>query len=191
MEGRGVIDLASAPTPPCQRGDKGLGGKRRSGKGVVYEASAQASSLKPCQATVPISSFLVYQCFINTFCTLLFIFFSLSTSFFLFIISLPPFSVPPSSISSDLFLARTVVWLSNLTSARMGQILRWSCLYLAVNAEREKGGTMHGREESFSSACCRWEGSACQRKPVHLYCLCMCVQMRNGVCVVFAAAPFS
>lgn len=71
---------------------------------------------------------------------LCYLFFSHSTSFSLFIISLPPFSVPPSSISSDLFLAGTVVWLSNLTSARMGQILRWSCLYLAVNAEREKGG---------------------------------------------------
>lgn len=50
---------------------KGLEGR----EGVVYEASAHASSLKLCHAPVPISSFLVYQCFINTFCPLLFIFF--------------------------------------------------------------------------------------------------------------------
>lgn len=168
MEGRRVIDLASAPTPPCQRWDKGLGGKRRSGiwgfcTCKLTETLSSSSSYLFSFVSLSISVLAI----LSALCYFYY-FFSHSTSFSLFIISLPPFSVPPSSISSDLFLAGTVVWLSNLTSARMDQILRWSCLYLAVNAEREKGGTMHGREESFSSACCRWEGSACQRKPVLL-----------------------
>lgn len=64
---------------------------------------------------------------------------SASLSLFLFSFALLQFTSLLYLRSS--LLAGTAVLLSNLTSARMGQILQWSRLHLAVHGEREKKHT--------------------------------------------------
>lgn len=61
---------------------------------------------------------------------------SASLSLFVLYFALLRFSSLLYLLSS--LLAGTAVLLSNLTSARMGQILQWSRLHLAVNVERER-----------------------------------------------------
>lgn len=123
-EGRERIYLASAPLPWNQTWD---------GREWRERASAPAALLTPCQ---PGTALLLSLC-----CLSISVFSSLprslpSTSCALFILSLTSFAVPLSLIRAHLFWQEQWFLFFNLTSARMGQILWWSRLYLAVNVKR-------------------------------------------------------
>lgn len=95
--------------------------------------------------------------------------------------------LPP--LSPLVFLAGTVVLLSNVTSARLGQILQWSCLHLALNigrgrknrytAEGSRGSDTQVESLSLCCTICSCEGSGFQPSK-----LCkIFVFMRDCVCI--------
>lgn len=159
--------------------------------GEVHKAAAPEASLKPCQAETTILLAHLLQCFFHFFRLLLFFFPSLPPSPYLSHLCFPSLCLP-LLYPLIVFWQELLVLLSNLTSARMGQILRWSCLYLAINVKKQKGWKAHSskshtQEESLLSTYCRWEGSAWQ---LSFTCVRAIIKWGNCVCVVFAAAPF-
>lgn len=187
-----VIDLASAPTPwrwrwQWQR-DWGLGERERKYIALYLQLHSNNVNTKLYFCLVYISTSSNSQSKFSISCVSPVIFPSPSCSYFFptlphsLCLYLPP-------LSPLVFLAGTVVLLSNVTSARLGQILQWSCLHLALNigrgrknrytAEGSRGSDTQVESLSLCCTICRCEGSGFQPSK-----LCkMFVFMRDCVCI--------
>lgn len=187
-----VIDLASAPTPwrwrwQWQR-DWGLGERERKYIALYLQFHSNNVNTKLYFCLVYISTSSNSQSKFSISCVSPVIFPSPSCSYFFptlphsLCLYLPP-------LSPLVFLAGTVVLLSNVTSARLGQILQWSCLHLALNigrgrknrytAEGSRGSDTQVESLSLCCTICRCEGSGFQPSK-----LCkMFVFMRDCVCI--------
>lgn len=169
-----MIDIASAPMPWHSRWDGWRGGRGRGKRCIMLHLQPRANlvnpelrlfpfhvfffNLSPSLIPLVISSSLLHASSISSLsCMRSFLFHSLSLSLFTCLVFCSP-SLYLSPLSPLVFfLAGPAVLLSKLTSARMGQLLQWSCLLLALAVEREEkhsrgrwrsdkqggGGTLH------------------------------------------------